>query len=203
MRDLRSTLSDDWNGLAVVLATALMAAMPVVSSAQQTTHAPIEMKPLEPLALAPDAKAASDSAETGVVPRPTRFLPAPFRTLGSTKAPEPIKPVETVLLAGATLRELDKLTGRTKSFEIAAGGEALIDRLRVRLDACRAPENNLHHSAMAFLEIWDTKRDAPDPVFSGWMFAESPALLAMDHPRYDLWVINCTTSAAQAPKASE
>jgi hypothetical protein len=95
------------------------------------------------------------------------------------------------------------MTGRTLTFDIAAGAEEMVDRLRVRLGACRAPEDNAQHGTMALVQIWDTKRTTDEPVFSGWMFADSPALSAMDHPRYDVWVISCTTSSGEAPAAKE
>jgi hypothetical protein len=38
-----------------------------------------------------------------------------------------------------------------------------------------------------------------DPVFSGWMVASSPALSALDHPRYDVWVLNCIYPQSEAP----
>jgi hypothetical protein len=132
-----------------------------------------------------------------------RFKPAPFRTLEIPREPELIEPVETVPQAGARMRQLDKMTGRTLTFDIAVGTEEMVDRLRVRLGACRAPEDNAQHGTMALVQVWDTKRAEDAPVFSGWMFAESPALSAMDHPRYDVWVISCTTSPGEAPAASE
>lgn len=190
------------HGPALAMALALLAGTPVASAAQQPAGSGIETKPLEPLAPAP-GDGAGNGGETGVVPRDNRFMPAPFRTLGTARAPELIDPVATSVRPGARLRGLDKMTGRTTTVDIAAGGEEMVDRLRVRLEACRAPDDNAQHGTMAFVEIWDTKQDAPDPVFSGWMFAESPALSAMDHPRYDLWVISCTTSDGGAPAASE
>lgn len=183
---------------ALAVAAALLAGTPVASAAQQSADVGIQTSPLEPIAPSPGS-----GGETGVVPRDDRFLPAPFRTLGSSRAPQLIDPVVTSARPGAKLRGLDKMTGRTTTVEIAAGGEEMIDRLRVRVETCRAPEGNAQHGTMAFLEVWDTKQDAPAPVFSGWMFAESPALSAMDHPRYDLWVISCTTSDGATPGASE
>jgi len=54
------------------------------------------------------------------------------------------------------------------------------------------------------VKVWDQKADDDLAAeFSGWMFADSPALSALDHPRYDLWVINCTTSSAGASAGSE
>lgn len=138
----------------------------------------------------------------GVVPRDERFKPAPFKTPEIPVVPERIEPVATVLKPGARLRQLDKMTGRVETVELAAGEEVMVDRLRVRLEACRAPEDNAEHGTMAFVQVWDMKDPEAPPVFSGWMFAESPALSAMDHPRYDLWVMSCTTSSGEASSAS-
>lgn len=114
----------------------------------------------------------------------------------------PIDPPPTDLRAGARLRELDKMTGQTKTFEIGVGETREIDRLRIELAACRSPEDNDMHGTMAFLKVWDT-RSPEAAAFSGWMFAESPALSALDHPRYDLWVISCTTSDVATSDPSE
>ena len=133
--------------------------------------------------------------------RSRRFRRAPDRSASTSgvQIAAPIVPIaapDTVLQAGARLRQLDKMTGQTETFDIAVGEVRRIARLQIRLDACRAPEDNDTHGTMAFMQIWDTKRPEAPPAFSGWMFAESPALSALDHPRYDLWVINCTTSGA-------
>ena len=76
-------------------------------------------------------------------------------------------------------------------------------RLQIRLEVCQAPEDNAQHGTMAFLQIRDTKYADAELAFSGWMFAESPALSALDHPRFDVWVINCTTSPGEVPAPSE
>ena len=49
----------------------------------------------------------------------------------------------------------------------------------------------------AYLEIDDRKLDGSvERVFSGWMFASSPAASSMEHPVYDVWVIDCRVDAA-------
>jgi hypothetical protein len=154
-----------------------------------------KLEPLEP--------AAEGSGGEDGTPRDGRFKPAPFRTLEIPQEPELIEPVDTALQPGARMRQLDKMTGRTLTFDIATGAEEMVDRLRVRLGACRAPQDNALHGTMALVQIWDTKRADDAPVFTGWMFADSPALSAMDHPRYDVWVISCTTSSGEAPAAKE
>ena len=70
--------------------------------------------------------------------------------------------------------------------------------LTIRLDACRYPTDNPTSDAEAHLTITET--DVPAPVFDGWMIASSPGLSALDHPRYDVWVLRCVTPEA-APEA--
>jgi hypothetical protein len=96
------------------------------------------------------------------------------------------------------LRWLDKLTGETADIELARGQEAVSGRLTIRLDACRYPADNPASDAQAHLTISDAGVSAP--VFAGWMVASSPALSALDHARYDVWVLRCVTPEA-APEA--
>ena len=98
------------------------------------------------------------------------------------------------------LRWLDKLTGETADIELALEQEAVSGRLTIRLDACRYPADNPTSDAEAHLTIKDTGVD--QPVFEGWMVASSPALSALDHPRYDVWVLRCVTPDP-APQAEE
>ncbi|MCL5778724.1 DUF2155 domain-containing protein [Limibaculum sp. FT325] len=123
-----------------------------------------------------------------------RAPPGTGSVLGA-QAPELIEPVAREDAPGAVLRQLDKLTGRIDTFDLKAGEEATVSRLRVALTECRLPEDGTSGNHIAFLRIWDTKRPDAPPVFAGWMFADSPALSAMDHPRYDLWVIRCITAS--------
>ena len=147
----------------------------------------------------PDPSTDSAGAEDN---RDGRFkqVPQDRRTSGGSSYEPgviPIRTAATELRRGARLRQLDKMTGKISTFDLGVGQSARAERLEVRLDACRSPFDNDTHGAMAFLRIWDTKHPDDPPAFSGWMFAESPGLSALDHPRYDLWVISCTTSAGE------
>lgn len=93
---------------------------------------------------------------------------------------------------GAVLRGLDKVSGNVTDLELANGQAAEFGRLRIDMRECRYPEGNPASDAFAFLTIWEAG-DAT-PVFSGWMIASSPALNALDHSRYDVWVLRCRTS---------
>ncbi len=92
---------------------------------------------------------------------------------------------------GVVLRWVDKITTETGDIEIANASAARIGRMRVELGECRYPAGNLAGDAFAFLTV-HPEEDAP-PIFSGWMMASSPALNAVEHQRYDIWVLRCTT----------
>ncbi len=111
----------------------------------------------------------------------------------------------------ATLRALDKITGRSTDIEVVVGQPVVFGSLKVELDVCyQTPPEEAPESA-AFLRIASTQpvavetmdaavdanevetvSDENPMLFSGWMFASSPGLSALEHPVYDIWVIRCT-----------
>ncbi|KIN60707.1 hypothetical protein Z945_1686 [Sulfitobacter noctilucae] len=93
---------------------------------------------------------------------------------------------------GAVLRSLDKTSGQTRDFELRVGQIQAIGPVQVVLNDCRYPEGNPSGNAFASLEISEQGRAGV--LFSGWMISSSPALSALEHPRYDVWVIRCITS---------
>ncbi len=93
---------------------------------------------------------------------------------------------------GAVLRGLDRVAGTSEDITLLRGEDAQIGHLIVMLGECRYPVENPAGEAYAWIDIFDTRAD--EIIFSGWMVASSPALNALDHARYDLWVLNCTTS---------
>jgi hypothetical protein len=102
---------------------------------------------------------------------------------------------------GGVLRWLDKLTGQTGDMELARGQSASNGRLTIQMDACLYPADNPAADAQAHLTVIDTSREGA--VFSGWMLASSPALSALDHPRYDVWVLRCVVPGYTPPEAAE
>ena len=100
---------------------------------------------------------------------------------------------------GAQLRFLDKLTSETGDVTLSRGQSAKFGRLVVKLDSCRYPTGNPASDAEAHLTVTEETTEAA--LFSGWMLASSPALSALDHPRYDVWVLSCVLP--EAPAAAE
>ena len=102
---------------------------------------------------------------------------------------------------GASLRILDKLTGEVRDVTLGRGQSVVAGRITVQLDACRSPADNTVAEADAHLTIIDAA--SADPVFAGWMLATAPALSALDHPRYDVWVLLCDVSDLALPEVEE
>ncbi|MGY3437361.1 MULTISPECIES: DUF2155 domain-containing protein [unclassified Marinovum] len=104
----------------------------------------------------------------------------------------PVAAQESVSLgSGAVLRGLDKVSGETTDMDLSNGASTEYGSLRIEMTECRYPEGNLAGDAFAFTKVWE--RDAATPIFSGWMIGSSPALSALDHARYDVWVMRCKT----------
>lgn len=88
------------------------------------------------------------------------------------------------------LRGLDSLNGTARDIDMRTGETLRFGYLEITAERCRVPRDDPAGDADAFLRIRDIREASPR--FSGWMFASSPALSALDHPRYDIWVVSCS-----------
>jgi hypothetical protein len=94
------------------------------------------------------------------------------------------------------LRGLDKMTGRPADIVAPMNTPVKFATLTITVRTCYSTPPAEPPETDAFLEIVDNRPDQPaKKVFSGWMFASSPSLNGMEHPLYDVWVINCKTNA--------
>ncbi|MFW2543267.1 DUF2155 domain-containing protein [Primorskyibacter sp. 2E107] len=93
---------------------------------------------------------------------------------------------------GAVLRVLDKLNAKVSDVTLANGQSAQQGLIEIVLGECRYPVGNPAGDAYAFITIREA--GIAQPVYRGWMVASSPALNPLDHSRYDVWVMRCTTS---------
>ncbi|MCC7305523.1 MAG: DUF2155 domain-containing protein [Alphaproteobacteria bacterium] len=103
------------------------------------------------------------------------------------------------------LQSLDKVTARTLTFEARVGSTIKFGPLYIKVQSCQKASPIEPPEAAAFLQIWQAapKESAAEQksewVFSGWMFASSPALSSMDHPIYDVWVLDCLPRKSDEP----
>ena len=104
------------------------------------------------------------------------------------------------------LQSLDKGTARTMTFDAKVGSTLRFGPLYMRVQSCQKSSPIDKPEAAAFLQIWEVDTDDEAQwVFSGWMFASSPGLSPMDHPIYDVWVLDCldydkTKAEKEAPE---
>ena len=97
----------------------------------------------------------------------------------------------------AVLRGLDKVTARISTIKAPVGEVVHFGTLEIIARTCdKRPPEEPPESA-AFLDIWEARQgESAVSLFRGWMFASSPALSALEHPVYDVWVIDCQPAAS-------
>lgn len=108
-------------------------------------------------------------------------------------------------MSTVVMRTVDKLSARTHTFDIPVGKTVKFGKsLFIKVQACRKSSPLDRPESAAFMQIWERKptEEKSQWVFSGWMFASNPSVSAMDHPVYDVWVIECK-NASTSKKSSE
>jgi hypothetical protein len=101
----------------------------------------------------------------------------------------------------ALLQGMDKVTARVTKIQAPIGQVVKFGTLEIIARTCdKRPPEEPPESA-AFLDIWEVREGAAaTSLYRGWMFASSPALSAMEHPVYDVWVLDCVSGQDVAPE---
>jgi hypothetical protein len=106
----------------------------------------------------------------------------------------------------AVLQGLDKTTARVSKFDAPVGQPVRFGRLVITARACVKHPPEEEPESAAFLQIDELREDQPNAVisqrvFSGWMFASSPALSALENPIYDISVLDCKSDTTASPSS--
>lgn len=110
---------------------------------------------------------------------------------------------QTIANPVAVLNGLDKITARITTFDVYIGETVQFGALQITPRACYTKPSNEIQRTSAFLEVDQINlQGAVKRIFTGWMFADSPALNAVDHPVYDVWLLECKQSSTVPPPAS-
>ena len=100
----------------------------------------------------------------------------------------------------AVFSGLDKITGRITSFDVYVGETVQFGALQVTPRVCYNRDDTEAQKVDSFVEVDEITLDRKiRRIFTGWMFAESPGLNAVEHPVYDVWLIECKTSSDVPP----
>ncbi|MFN5016924.1 DUF2155 domain-containing protein [Bradyrhizobium sp.] len=113
-------------------------------------------------------------------------------------------PAQKIVNKKASFSGLDKITGRIINFDEDVGETVQFGALRVKTDACYTRPATEAANTDAFVQVDEiTLQGEVKRIFSGWMFAASPGLHGVEHPIYDIWLVDCkepqTTVVSAAP----
>ena len=102
---------------------------------------------------------------------------------------------------------LDKITGRVSKFDATVGEHTRFGVLDILVRACEKKPPEDPPQTAAYVEIRQideqTGNTEEQPIFRGWMFAESPGLNALEHPVYDVWVDDCKAKIGDTPSKGQ
>lgn len=91
------------------------------------------------------------------------------------------------------LRALDKITARTITFDLKVDEAVKFGDIFLKVRSCKRPPLIEKEESAAFVQVWEKRQSQNEAqwIFSGWMFASLPSLSTMEHPIYDVWLIEC------------
>jgi hypothetical protein len=111
-------------------------------------------------------------------------------------------PPQRIANPTAVFSGLDKITGRITSFDVAINETVQFGALQVTPRVCYSRPPTETPNTDAFVEVDEvTLQNEIKRIFTGWMFAASPGLHAVEHPIYDVWLTDCT--GGQNPAVAE
>ena len=100
----------------------------------------------------------------------------------------------------AAFAGLDKITGRLTKFDVYVDETVQYGALQLTLRACYTRPASEKQLTTAFIEVDQIDlRGEISRIFTGWMFADSPALNAIDHAVYDIWLVDCKQTSDVPP----
>ncbi|WP_137390821.1 DUF2155 domain-containing protein [Rhodoligotrophos defluvii] len=131
----------------------------------------------------------------------TRVLAAVFG-LGAVLGSSPAARAEAIANPVAVFSGLDKITATITSFHVPINSTKRFGQIEVTPRVCYSRPPTEEPKTSTFVEIDELEEDGSKKrIFSGWMFAESPGLNALEHPVFDVWLTGCT-DPSKAPEAA-
>lgn len=107
---------------------------------------------------------------------------------------------DTIANPVAAFSGLDKITGRITAFDVYVNETVQFGALQITPRACYTRPPTETQRSSVFVEVDQVSlRGTVERVFTGWMFADSPALNAIDHAVYDIWLMDCKQSSDVPP----
>ena len=93
----------------------------------------------------------------------------------------------------ARMQAMDKITGRVSMINVPVNGEVKFGSLSIVARSCKTRPAEEAPDNFAFIDVTDTSPEGvTENIFKGWMISSSPATHAVEHPIYDVWLLQCT-----------
>lgn len=100
----------------------------------------------------------------------------------------------------AVFSGIDKITGRITNFDVYIGETVQFGALQVTPKVCYSRDDTEAQKVTTFVEVDEITLDRKiRRIFTGWMFADSPGLNAVEHPVYDVWLVECKAKSEVPP----
>ncbi|PCH81697.1 MAG: glycosyl hydrolase family 5 [Hyphomicrobiales bacterium] len=97
---------------------------------------------------------------------------------------------------------LDKVSGRVTQFDVYIDETVQFGSLQLTPRVCYSRPETEKQKMTGFIEVDElTLNNKVRRIFNGWMFASSPGLNAVEHPVYDIWLIECKQTSDVPPPA--
>ncbi|MBN9057326.1 MAG: DUF2155 domain-containing protein [Rhizobiales bacterium] len=130
-----------------------------------------------------------------------RFLPVALAAAAAGLAMAPVAAkAARIENPVAVFSGIDKITGRITSFDVYIGETVQFGALQVTPKVCYSRDDTEAQSITSFVEVDEITLDRKiRRIFTGWMFADSPGLNAVEHPVYDVWLTECKTKSDVPP----
>jgi hypothetical protein len=165
----------------LIMAAAICVAPIFVHAGVASAQSAIEMKPLDPGGID-----MQDETDTQV---DTQNLPPAQDSRIANKV--------------AVFSGIDKITGRIITFDIYINETVQFGALQVTPRVCYTEDETQNPKADTFVEVDEITLDRKiRRIFTGWMFADSPGLNAVDHPVYDVWLKGCRMNSDVPPPSA-
>ena len=103
---------------------------------------------------------------------------------------------EPIAGTSAKLKLLDKTTNKVTQKTINVNSIIDWDSLNIKIYACYSTSPEEIPEDYVLLEIIDTLSKKKDYIYRGWMISSSPDVTPLEHPIYDLWLIDCMVDKA-------
>ena len=101
---------------------------------------------------------------------------------------------------------LNKVSGKVSKLVVNDYNSISFGNIKITVKKCMKSPPTEPPENKAYIEIWDTKfkkTEKNKKLFSGWMFSSSPALSALEHPIYDVWVVDCIKLSSSSNVSSD